>query len=199
MSNCFADNRGTISQNGNVMRVDNALVEEVTDSGRGSGSILISYAIRGARCLTSIEVLQLNVSGNTLITNPSGRPMRLRDIRKGMWIDALFSPVMTRSLPPQSKAFFIMVRRQVHERVDVTTDRIASVDFRNGFLYTGTPGNLNRQMRFVITDHTVILDRNGSHISLRSLRPGQKVRITHANFQTASIPPQTTAFLVQLL
>ena len=50
-----------------------------------------------------------------------------------------------------------------------------------------------------MTDSTIILDRRGNRIQLENLRPGQMVRIEHATFQTASIPPQTTAFRVQVL
>lgn len=55
------------------------------------------------------------------------------------------------------------------------------------------------QMRFIVSDSTVMLDRRGNRINLRNLRPGMKVRVEHADFQTASIPPQTTAFRVQVL
>lgn len=199
MSINFADDRGTISQIGNVMRVQNAFVEEVSVTDRNSGFVLISHAVRKPRNMISIENLRLNVNRNTTIISPLGRPMQLRDIRVGMRVDALFSSAMTRSIPPQASAFLIVARTQRQPPTSVTTDRVVSVDTRNNFLYTGNPRNINRQMRFYISDSTIILGRNGNQISLRSLRPGQMVRVTHANFQTASIPPQSTAFYVQVL
>ena len=43
------DPRGTISQQGNVMRIDNAFVEEVVPANRSSnGYLLVSYATAGA-------------------------------------------------------------------------------------------------------------------------------------------------------
>lgn len=198
MNNISADNRGTISQRGNVMRVDNALVEEVFTGGRTTGHILISYAVRGQRGLIHIELLQLNVGRDTVIINQFGEPVCLCNIKKGMWIDAEFSSAMTRSIPPQSGAFRIVVRQQ-KPSVSVTTDRVVKVDVNNGFLYTGNPHRPSDQMRFVITNTTVILDQNGRPIRLCSLRPRQLVRVEHASFQTASIPPQTTAFRVQVL
>lgn len=199
MVNEIADTRGRITQSGSIMQVENALVEEVVTTGRDTGHIIISYAVPRRNGMISIELFRLNVSRNTVILNSSGIPIGLRNIQKGMWIDARFSPFITRSNPPQSNAFLIMVRRQVQPPSSVTTDRIARVDTMNRFLYTGNPRNINSQTRFVITDSTVILDRNGNPIRLWALRPGQMVRITHANFQTASIPPQTTAFYVQLI
>lgn len=200
MVNNSADNRGTITQNGSILQVENALVEEVVTTGRNAGHIIISYAVPRRNGGTSIELFRLNVSSNTIILNSLGLPTNLSEIRKGMWIDARFSPLITRSNPPQSNAFLIRVRRQVQPPASsVTTDRVASVDVVNGFLYTGDPRNINRQTRFVVTNSTAILDRNGNPISLWAIRPGQMVRITHANFQTASIPPQTTAFSIQLV
>lgn len=199
MMNNIDDTRGTISQSGNIMRVDNALVEEVSSTSRNTGHLLISYAVPGSNGMISIELLRLNISRNTVITNSLGLPMCLCDIRKGMWIDGLFSSIMTKSNPPQANAFLIVARKQAQPSMNVTTDRVAMVDVNNGFLYTGNPHNINTQMKFVITDNTIILNRNGIPIGLHLLRPGQLVRVNHANFQTASIPPQTTAFFVQQL
>ncbi|HAQ40379.1 MAG TPA: hypothetical protein DCM73_05805 [Clostridiales bacterium] len=74
-----------------------------------------------------------------------------------------------------------------------------AVDTDNSFLYTGNPNDIFSQMRFVITDATTIRDRRGRRIRLSDLRPGEFVRVEHAIFQTLSIPPQTTAFNVQVL
>ena len=193
-----ADSRGTISQHGNVMRIDNALVEEVYTNSRTSGYILISYAVRGKNDMIRIELLRLNVGRDTVIINQFGEHVCPCSVRKGMRINAEFSSAMTRSIPPQANAFRIIVRQR-EERVSVTTDRVVRVDVKNGFLYTGNPNSLSRQIRFVITNTTVILDQKERLINLCEIRPRQLVRVEHANFQTASIPPQTTAFRVQLL
>jgi hypothetical protein len=200
----FGDNRGTITQTGNLMRVQNALVEEVSSSGRNTGSILISYSVPRRNGTTAIEMLQLNVGSNTMITNRAGLNVDLQDVQAGSYIDAIFSPVMTRSMPPQSAAFLVVVRQQVprppqQPPSDVTTDRVASVDYRNNVLTTGHPRNTNQQIRFIITNDTVITNRNGRTVSLRAIRPGDRVRITHSNAMTASIPPQTTAFRIEQL
>lgn len=201
MNNSMSDPRGTMVRAGNIMRIDNALVEDVSASGPGSatGFVLVSYAVPRQNGMISIELIRLNVGRNTAVINSLGQPVCLCDIRKGMWVDALFSPAMTRSIPPQSNAIMIVVRRQNDPSMSVTTDRVARVDVANGFLYTGSIGNINSQTRFVVTNNTVILGRDGSPIRLMAIRPGQIVRVTHANFQTASIPPQTTAFYIQVI
>lgn len=198
MNQISTDQRGTITQIGNTMRVENALVEDVFTNNQRTGYVLISYAIPGANQMTFIELLRLNVVRNTSITNQLGTPICLCEIEKGMWVDAHFSAAMTRSIPPQSTASRIIVHAEPGV-VNVTTDRVAGVDIQNRFLYTGNPNDINDQMRFVITNSTLILDRHGNVIPLRALRQGQMVRVDHANFQTASIPPQTTAFRVQII
>lgn len=205
MANPSADSRGTMIRRGSVWRINNALVEEVNTGGRGqTGWLLVSYAVPGPNNLTKIELLRLNVGQSTVIVDSFGRTVCLCDIRVGSWVDTEFSPAMTRSIPPQTTAFRIVVRQNVQQPAPpspggTTTDRIVSVDPRNGFLLTGRFNNPSRQVRFVVTNQTVILDRNGSRIPLRALRPGQRVRVNHADFMTMSIPPQTTAFRIQVL
>ena len=189
------DPRGTISQQGNVMRIDNAFVEEVVPANRSSnGYLLVSYATAGANRTTSIQNLRLNITRNTVLLDSLGR-----QIRKGMWVNVVFSSAMTRSIPPQSTAFLIVARRDFQTSSSTTTTgRVAMVDPVNEILYTGNPFDVNSQTKYLLSNAT-ITDRSGRPISIRALQPGQRVRITHANFQTSSIPPQTTAFHVQLL
>lgn len=193
------DPRGTIIQQGNIMRIDNALVEEVFCYDNSVGHILISYAVRDADQVTSIQTLRLNTGRNTVILNMFGRRINACQLRKGMWINAVFSSRMTRSIPPQANAFLIIVKRNPRPQNNTTDGRIASVDPRNRFLITGNPDDINSQIRYTISDDTVILNRFGNPIPLRVLRPGQMVRITHADFQTASIPPQTAAYRIQII
>lgn len=193
------DPRGTIIQQGNIMRIDNALVEDVFTFHRSStGYILISYAVSEPNRRTSIQNLKLNISQTTLLLNTFGQRIRLSDIRQGMWINVVFSALMTRSIPPQTNAYLVIVQRPSENPVETTTTRIASIDPSGEFLYTGNPDDPNRQIRFAI-ENASILNRSGRPVDVRALRPGQRVRITHANFMTASIPPQTTAFQIQIL
>ena len=196
------DMRGTMIRHGNVWRIDNALVEEVSANGQ-IGYLVVSYAIIGSDNMTYIELLRLNVGRNTIVTNEFGRSICLCHIRPGMWVDAEFSPAMTRSIPPQTTAFRIAVQQRDQDiRPPVhptTTAQVVDVDIQNGFLITGNQFDINQQTRFVVTDETLIQDSSGRRISLRSLRPGQWVQVTHADFMTMSIPPQTTAFRIQVL
>ncbi len=202
MGSANTDHRGTITKERNVWSIDRGLVEEVSSCSGRSGYMIVSYAIKGQNNMTKIELLRLNINANTLIRNQMNQPVCLCDIRPGMWIDAECAPFMSHSVPPQTTALRIVVKRDMHQKppAGVTkVDRIVSVDTRNSFFITGNPNNINQQMRFVVTKETVILNQNGMRIQLCALHHGQRVEVTHADFMTMSIPPQTTAFRVQVL
>lgn len=190
-------NRGTLFQLGNAMQVENALAEEVSVTNNTTGYIIISYTDGSANGAESLQYLRLNVNNNTGIVNLAGGCNCLSDIREGMWIDAIFSPQMTRSIPPQSNAFLILARRGLPASTETTTARILNIG-ENAIL-AGNPRNMHNQTLFLVTEHTVVRNRMGNPIALSSLRPGQMIRVTHSNAQTASIPPQTTAFFIQVL
>lgn len=195
------DNPGSIVSLGNVLRIDNAVIDEVFFSNNNTGYILISYTVPWQGGITTIDQLQLNVNNNTVILNAFRLPLCLCDLREGMRVDVTFSPRMTRSIPPQSNAFSITVRRPSRPPVEpsITTARILRIDANNNRLITVSQNNINRQMVFAITNSTIVLNRNGFPIPLRALRPGQLVQISHSDFQTASIPPIATAFRIQVI
>lgn len=78
------DPRGTISQQGNVMRIDNAFVEEVVPANRSSnGYLLVSYATAGSNRTTSIQNLRLNITRNTVLLDSLGRQITAFRYTKG--------------------------------------------------------------------------------------------------------------------
>lgn len=181
---------------GNVIRAENAVIENISMDNR-TGFVTISYRETNDYCMNE-QVVILAVDRETVIRDAFGQPMSLRDLRQGMVVDAEFSAAMTRSIPPQSRAFRITVIDNIEE-THVTEGMVLDVDLNNRFLYTGNPNDIYSQIRFVITDSTVIRDRRGRQIRLRDLRTGDFVRVVHVIFMTMSIPPQTTAFEVQVL
>lgn len=198
------ETRGTMIQQGNRMRIDNALVEEVSYVNDNNGYLIVSYAVPERNNRVSIQTVRLNVDRNTRIVNFLGQSVCLCRIQPGMWVNAVFSANMTRSIPPQSNAFLISVQRRPQllppqRPSSVTTGRIVFVDFNNRFILTSDTNNQGKLSRFTITDATTFVNRFGIPIRFQSLRPGQLVRVTHANFQTLSIPPQTMAYQVQVL
>lgn len=167
---------------------------------RNTGYVTISHGVLGDFATINMVLVTLVVSQNTVIQDRRGRNTNLRDLREGMVVDAVFSANMTFSIPPQARAYRITVAERRSDRNrETTVGTVLQLDIRNRFIYTGSFSRAIDLMRFVITNDTIILNRNGNRISLRNLRPGKRVRVEHANWQTASIPPQTVAYTVRVL
>ncbi len=185
------------NRGGNVVTAENALIENINTDNL-TGYVTISYETMGDNYSKNKNVVTLIVGVDTIIMDQFGQPLSFMNLREGMTVDAVFSAAMTRSIPPQARAFKITVIDE-NRQTNITEGRVMAVDTDNSFLYTGNPNDIFSQMRFVITDATTIRDRRGRRIRLSDLRPGEFVRVEHAIFQTLSIPPQTTAFNVQVL
>lgn len=180
----------------NVIRVFSALIEEISRD-RGTVFVTISYT-NCAGCSSPSDTVRLVVSQDTDIYDEQGRSIRPSELERGMTVDASFSSAMTRSIPPQAQAFFIRVIARPMQPV-TTTGRIAEVNTRSNFIIVLTSQNPASAIRFHILPDTSILDPFGRRIRLSALRPGMRVRVEHASFMTAGIPPQTTAFTVQII
>lgn len=190
--------QGMIFPDETIIHVDNALIEEVAANTESTGYILIYYEASDENNMTSMQEIRLNVGNNTIIIDEKGISLNMYDLQEGMRINADFSSAVTRSIPPQSSAYRILVLQE-EASYYITTDRVVSVDTNNGLLLTGNPYDMYDQMMFNISDETMILDQNGNAIPLEAIQPGQKVRVEHAIYETLSIPPQSPAYLVQVL
>lgn len=81
----------------------------------------------------------------------------------------------------------------------ITVGRILDVDRGNRSFTTISDRDFSSVIRFNVAEDARILDRMGRPVNFSRLSPGMRVRVRHANFMTASIPPQTTAFEVRIL
>lgn len=184
------------ASNRNVIRVFSALIQEVTRE-RDTTFVTIAYN-DCIGCDRASGTVRLVVNQDTVIHDERGRNIRAGELRRGMTVDANFSSAMTRSIPPQAQAFFIRLTRR-ENRAETATGRILEVNTRNHFILVLISQNSPSAIRFNISPDTVIFDLFGRRIGLSSLRPGFRVRVEHASFMTLSIPPQTTAFTVQMI
>ena len=191
------DNFGRFpSPNRNVIRVFSAVIQAISRE-RNATLITISYN-ECIGCSGAGNSVRLVVDQDTDIYDESGRSIRVGELERGMTVDASFSSAMTRSIPPQAQAFFIRVTARANRSV-TTIGRILEVNTRNNFLLVLRNQNPGSAIRFNISNNTVILDPFGRRTQLSSLLPGLRVRVEHATNMTASIPPQTTAFTVQVI
>ena len=179
-----------------IINVFEAVIEEVNNS-RNDTFVTITYR-NCPICREPERTVTLVVGQDTVIRNERGGMIRPAELKEGMVINASFSATMTRSIPPQAQAFLIMiVKRPTFNQT--TVGRIAEINMRNHFILLVGSNNPSSVIRFNLSPETEILDPMGRRIPLNRLRTGIRVRVEHASFMTASIPPQATAFKIQVI
>lgn len=183
-------------QNRNTIRVFSAVIDRVTRE-RNTTYVTISYndcigcnGLRGP--------IQLVVNQNTAIRDERGRNVRAGELERGMIVDATFSSAVTRSIPPQSQAFSVRIIRRPN-RTQTTIGRMIEVNTRSNYILVLRSQNPSSVVRFNISPNTEIFNLFGRRTSLSSLTAGFRVKVEHASFMTASIPPQTSAFSVRVI
>ena len=193
-----------------VINIINGVIQDI--SGEGDTSfVTVSYR-SGPGDRRGEQTVRLVVGPRTVIVNSNGLPLPLSFLRQGMFINATISSAMTRSNPPQAAAYIIRVVRRPGPQPgpgprpqpgprpeNVTVGVILEVDRNNRSFTTISNRDFSTIIRFNVPNNAVILDRNGRPINFSGLTQGMRVRVRHASFMTASIPPQTTAFEIRVL
>lgn len=179
-----------------LAQVTNARIERV-ESGR-NGSFVIVSGGECTNCGNTNDTIRLNVGENTLILDENGSRIPLMALRNGMFVNAAFSLATTRSIPPQAAAYVIQVVRQ-RMNDEITVGRIVNVNRQNRSFTTISDGNLSTVIQFNVPEDAAIRNIFGRPMNFSNLVPGLRVRVRHASFMTASIPPQTTAFEIQVI
>lgn len=179
-----------------VTHITNGTIENIS-SERGNTFVLITYMGRlGNR--QEEETVRLVVGPRTIVLNARGEPVPASTLREGMTINASFSSEMTRSIPPQANAYLVRILGRAMPD-NITIGRILDIDRNNRSFTTMTDRDFSTVIRFNTSDNTKFFNLFGMASEFANLRPGMRVRVRHANFSTASIPPQTTAFEVRVL
>lgn len=182
--------------NDQVTFISNGTIESIR---RENNNTLVTVSYREfANNRISEQTIRIVVGRNTTVLDENGNIVPASTLTEGMMINAAVSSAMTRSIPPQTGAFLVRIVNRPREN-NVITGRILEVDRENGSFTVASGNNPSSVTRFNLSDDAVILDRNGRRINFGRLLPGMRVRVRHANFMTASIPPQTTAFEVRVL
>ena len=176
--------------------ISNGIIDGITSENRTT-FITVTYTERAGNTRTE-QTVRLVVGNSTIILNENGNSVPAGALQTGMTIDASFSSAMTRSIPPQANAFLIrIVRRPMRD--NITVGRILNIDNQNRAITVIRDGNLSSIIRFNVPENAQIINRLGRSMNFRGLLPGMRVRIRHAAFMTASIPPQTTASEIRVL
>ncbi len=77
------------------------------------------------------------------------------------------------------------------------TATIYTIDENQSFT-TVCNGDFSTMIQFHTSEDTIFLDASGNIIDFSALMPDMTVHIRFADFMTASLPPQTVAFEVQI-
>ena len=179
-----------------ITNITNAIIDDIT-SERNNTFVTVTYTERQNNRRNE-QTVRLVVGPRTIILNTNGNPVRANALRVGMTINAAISSAMTRSIPPQSTAYLIrIVGRQRPD--NITIGNILEVDRNARSFTTISDRDFSTIIRFNVPENAAIFDRLGRPMNFSRLTPGMRVRVRHAEFMTASIPPQTTAFEVRVL
>lgn len=178
------------------INISNGTIEEISTE-RGNRLVTVTYMDNSGNRRTE-QTVRLVVGPRTIILNTNGVPVPATVLRTGMTINAVFSSVMTRSIPPQANAYIIEITKRA-QRDNITIGTILEIDRNNRSFTTISGRDRSTIIRFNVPENTMIFDRSGRTMNFQSLNSGMRVRVRHANFMTASIPPQTTAFEIRVL
>lgn len=178
-----------------TINVSDAIIEDISTD-NNTTIVTISYTEEPNRRRN--QTVKLVVGNNTLVLNESGNSIPTSSLRTEMTVDAIFSAAMTRSIPPQANAFVIrVVRRPLSD--EITTGRIINVDRKARTFTTMRDRDISSIIQFNVPTNARIFDIFGQPMNFSRLTPGLRVRVRHAAFMTASIPPQTTAFEIRVI
>ncbi|MBQ7918318.1 MAG: hypothetical protein IJ324_00030 [Lachnospiraceae bacterium] len=179
-----------------VINIRNGLIKDIS---RDRDNTLVTVTYSGCQCdRRNDETVRLVVGPRTTVLNRNGAVISAGELRVGMTVNASFSSTMTRSIPPQAVAFLIRIVDEPR-RENVVVGTIVDMDRRNRSFTTISDRDVSSIIRFNVPEDARIIGRNGSQIEFSRLMPGMNVRVRHADFMTASIPPQTTAIEIRVL
>lgn len=182
--------------NNTISTFSNGIIDSV-DRDRDTTLVTVTYS-DCFNCQRRNDTIRLVAGRDTITLDEFGNRMPASRLMRGMIINATFSSAMTRSIPPQSNAFVIQVVSRPSNQ-NTTTGRIVTINRNNRNFTTVQDGNPSSLIQFNVPMDAQIFDIFGRPMNFNQLVPGLRVRVNHANFMTASIPPQTTAFEVRVL
>lgn len=169
----------------------------IIDIARERSTVFVTVRYR-TRSQQKEQTVRLAAGPRTVVLNTNGTPIPAVRLNVGMVINASFSSAMTRSIPPQASAYFIRIVNQQPQDA-VTIGRIFDVDSGNRSFSTISDQDFSTIILFHVPENAVIFNRSGRPVRFSALNRGMQVRVRHANYMTASLPPQTTAYEIRIL
>ncbi|MGM1046394.1 MAG: copper amine oxidase N-terminal domain-containing protein [Bacillota bacterium] len=137
----------------------------------------------------------LNVDENTVILNAAGDKIELKDLSLGLDIDVEHSLAMTMSLPGQTYAYEIKVKKDFEVKDWIGTSgsvtEVASSDAGTkitvkGFGMTETSPE---EVVLNLSPETIIVDQDGKEVKASELKKEDKLLAFYSPVLTKSLPP----------
>ncbi len=179
-----------------VTRISNATIEEISQE---RNNTLVTAVYRDRKNNRGEDQrIRMVIGPGTVVVNMNGARGNASDLTVGMIVNAIISNATTRSIPPQAEAYFVEIVRGGTGN-NTTIGRIVDIDRMERNFTTISDGDFTSIIRFNVPQNTPISNRMGRSMDFNGLVPGMRVEVRHANFMTASIPPQTTALEVKVL
>lgn len=179
-----------------VNKISNATIEEISQD---RNNTLVTAVYRDRKNNRGEEQrIRMVVGPGTVVVNMEGVRTTPSRLNVGMIINAIVSNMMTRSIPPQAEAFFVEIVKEGMES-QTTVGRIIDIDRMGRNFTTISDGDFTSIIKFNVPPNIPVTNRMGRELDFNGLFPGMRVEVRHANFMTASIPPQTTAYEIKVL
>lgn len=110
------------------------------------------------------------------------------------YVDGEYPEAMARK---EGRVFYI--EKESLQETEVTVGIVENVDLQNrNFTIIGGDDS-SIMIQFNVPEGALIYDPFGRPMNLARLGKNMRVSVTHANFMTASLPPQTTAYKISVL
>lgn len=150
------------------------------------------------------DAICLVVSDETVIKKGyEKRVYKLDDLSIGMKISGTHAEAMTFSIPPQTVALTIDIKSEIEDEevneFSITEGEISEIT-EDGYVIIKRNENDKYGLALVITDETVIKKGNEKRIYKQDdLEAGMKISAKHSPAMTKSLPPQTSAFEINIV
>lgn len=145
--------------------------------------------------------VRLIISDKTEIVDEKGLPVAFGKLKSNMEIEAIYSKAQTRSIPPQSNAYKIVVKNEKKLESQDFKGTIKDIFVDKDVTYVTISDELGNhgEIRLVVGKDTKITDKKDKKINVADLKVGMKIEGKHSLAMTFSIPPQTAAFEIKIV
>ncbi|MDR0269735.1 peptidase [Paenibacillus sp.] len=137
------------------------------------------------------ETIVLQLTGNTPIVDQDGKKVNRQDIKPGMTIEAFYGPKMTKSIPAQVQASYIIMKKEQQQLQESGTTGVITEKNNDQITVVGMPAAQGgqKEIKLNVNDNTVIVNEKGESITKDTLKADTNVDVLYSPAMTSSLPP----------